>query len=96
LKDSSLFPRFPAHWKNHVNPSQNPLSHYVHVQSVAKLKLGHRKEAAGSPKRSSLMSGTHELNISDEFSLVLSFAEKERIEWFHYQCTRPFYFLVSY
>jgi hypothetical protein len=82
LKDSSLFPRFPAHWKNHVNPSQNPLSHYVHVQSVAKLKLGHRKEAAGSPKRSSLMSGTHELNISDEFSLFLSFAEKERRDKF--------------
>jgi hypothetical protein len=59
--------------------SQNPLSPYVHVQSVTKLKLGHRKEAVGSPKRSSLMSGTHELNISDEFSLVLSFAEKERI-----------------
>ncbi|MBM3454088.1 MAG: hypothetical protein FJX80_02950 [Bacteroidetes bacterium] len=55
-----------------------PLSPFVHVQSEAKLKLGYRKEAEGSPKRSSLMSGTHELNISDEFSLFLSFAEKER------------------
>jgi hypothetical protein len=79
LKDSSLFPRSPAHRENHVILPKIPLSPHVHVQSAAKLKLGHRKEAKGSPKRSSLMSETHELNISDEFSLVLSFAEKERI-----------------
>ena len=65
--------------ENNFYPPKIPLSPYVHVQSEAKLKLGHRKEAVGSPKRSSLMSETHELNISDEFSLVLSFAEKERI-----------------
>jgi hypothetical protein len=62
-----LFPQSPAHWKNHDHPYQNPMSHYVYVQSAAKLKLGYRKEAEGSPKRSSLMSETHELNISDEF-----------------------------
>jgi hypothetical protein len=54
------------------------LSSHVHVQSEAKIKLGHREEAEGSPKRSSLKSEAHELNISDEFSLFLSFAEKER------------------
>jgi hypothetical protein len=72
----------PRYQINHDHPSQNPLSHYVHVQSEAKLKLGYRKEAEGSPKRSSLMSGTHEVNISDEFSLFLSFAEKERRDKF--------------
>ncbi len=54
------------------------MSHYVHVQKVAKVKLGYREEAVGSPIRSSLMSVLHELNISDEFSLFLSFAGKER------------------
>jgi hypothetical protein len=58
--------------------SKSQMSHYVHVQKVAKVKLGYREEAVGSPIRSSLMSVLHELNISDEFSFFLSFAEKER------------------
>jgi hypothetical protein len=74
-----VFPKIPCCLKRLVSFPKISLSPYVHVQSVANLKLGHRKEAVGSPKRSSLMSETHELNISDEFSLVLSFAEKERI-----------------